>query len=156
RAAVSSFGFGGTNFHTVLEAYEDQALSQCQDAPRRRRPAELFLFTAKSPAELATEIQKFAAELHGALKAGAELELADLAFTLHRRPRPALAHRLAIVATNLVSLQDQLAAAVTTVQTGQAPPASAGITYQDGRLGCGTPLAFLFPGQGAQFPDMLR
>src|SRR5262249_14389577 len=34
----------------------------------------------------------------------------------------------------------------------QAP----GIFYDDQPLGRGTPLAFLFPGQGAQFPNMLR
>ncbi len=48
RAGVSAFGFGGTNFHAVLEEYT----SAQGQPPATRWPAELFLFSAASPEEL--------------------------------------------------------------------------------------------------------
>jgi acyl transferase domain-containing protein len=46
RASVSSFGFGGSNFHLALEEYRAQA-------PRLRSlPSELVVFTADDAAGL--------------------------------------------------------------------------------------------------------
>src|SRR5262249_51740221 len=70
RAGVSSFGFGGTNFHVVLEEYADDVVSR-RPMAHRRWPAELFVFTGKSPADLAGKARSFAAEVRQALDANA-------------------------------------------------------------------------------------
>ncbi len=169
RAAVSSFGFGGTNFHVVLEEYEDHALSPGRQTPHRRWPAELFTFAAKSGADLMARVRGFAAEVRAAREAGAELELADLAYTLHRRGVPAGAtYRVAVVASSVPELLEQLDEWLgkgasggrkppdSTSHQGAYAPRSPLIYYTDQPLGVDAPLAFVFPGQGAQFPDMLR
>ena len=48
RAGVSAFGFGGTNFHAVLEAY-DQNIAPVPSACFRDWPAELLVWRAESP-----------------------------------------------------------------------------------------------------------
>ena len=47
RAGVSAFGFGGTNFHAVLEAY-DQNVASGPSACFRDWPAELLVWRAES------------------------------------------------------------------------------------------------------------
>jgi acyl transferase domain-containing protein/NAD(P)H-dependent flavin oxidoreductase YrpB (nitropropane dioxygenase family)/NAD(P)-dependent dehydrogenase (short-subunit alcohol dehydrogenase family) len=161
RAAVSSFGFGGTNFHVVLEEYEDHAVSPSRQTPHRRWPAELFTFAARSGADLAGRVRGFAEEIRKTTEAGAELELADLAYTLHRRGGTAGAtHRASVVASGIPELLDQLAYLADLAAGESRPPAdprrAAGVYYTDQPLATDSPLAFVFPGQGAQFPDMLR
>src|SRR5262249_5319948 len=52
RAGVSAFGFGGTNFHAVLEAYERDP-HPAATAPVRDWPAELFVWRAPDAKTLA-------------------------------------------------------------------------------------------------------
>jgi acyl transferase domain-containing protein/NAD(P)H-dependent flavin oxidoreductase YrpB (nitropropane dioxygenase family) len=156
RAGVSSFGFGGTNFHAVLEEYEDDPVAH-RPALQRQWPAELFGFAARSPADLAGRVGDFAAELRRAMAAGAELDLANLAFTLyHRQGKSPSGQHAAVVATSVAELLQQLdglRAALPCTPVGKLP---SGVYYTEAPLGVGTPLAFLFPGQGAQYPGMLR
>ncbi|CAN0483237.1 unnamed protein product, partial [Scytosiphon promiscuus] len=53
RASVSSFGFGGSNYHVTLEEYVGKTAIR----PYRVFPAELFLFSADTPDALATAIE---------------------------------------------------------------------------------------------------
>ena len=153
RAGISSFGFGGTNFHVVLEEYADAALAR-RPQPHRDWPTELFLVTGKSAADLGARLRGFAGEVRAALDAGAELALADLAFTLHRRSA-GTGQRAAVVASTVAELLDllgKLADVLSQAHPGKLPP---GTYWTPTPLAVGTPLAFLFPGQGAQFPGML-
>ena len=82
RASVSAFGFGGTNFHVVLEEYVGPA-----PRPERMRalPSELVLFGAADQHALADACREAAERCRGA---GALVHLAkrsQLAFSLLRR-----------------------------------------------------------------------
>ena len=75
RAGVSSFGIGGTNAHVILE----QAPPRAPSPPAPSTP--LFTLSARSPAAL----ERAAADLAAHLEAHPDLDLADVAFTLHHR-----------------------------------------------------------------------
>src|SRR5262249_25036975 len=77
RAGVSAFGFGGTNFHAVLEEYTEGYLA-CDEAPELW-PSELLMFCGGRDALLTT-----VESLISALDAGATPPLRDLAYTAWR------------------------------------------------------------------------
>jgi acyl transferase domain-containing protein/NAD(P)H-dependent flavin oxidoreductase YrpB (nitropropane dioxygenase family) len=160
RAGISAFGFGGTNFHVVLEEYEDACPDALPDAVSQQWPCELLLWSADSRQDLLAAIEPIVR----ALDVGARLELRDLAYTVweHHRardPRDERAQlRLAVVATSLADLQAKLRVVRESLQ-GDDPTTiedRAGIYLTDTPLACGAKLVFLFPGQGSQYPDMLR
>jgi|HubBroStandDraft_1064217.scaffolds.fasta_scaffold00052_10 acyl transferase domain-containing protein/SAM-dependent methyltransferase/aryl carrier-like protein len=99
RAAVSSFGFSGTNAHLVLE---EAPVPRHRTIPAREWPV---LLSARSPEALA----RLVAAMAGALEAGAP-ELADIAFTL-AAGRGHFEYRLALVAADLRGLRTGLAGA---------------------------------------------
>ncbi len=105
RAAVSSFGFIGTNAHVILEA----APAPPADAPEREDAAEeaqLLLLSARSPEALRDLASRFEERLRTGT---ADRELGDIAFSA-RAGRSALAHRLAIVGATAGEIADGLAA----------------------------------------------
>jgi acyl transferase domain-containing protein/NAD(P)H-dependent flavin oxidoreductase YrpB (nitropropane dioxygenase family)/NAD(P)-dependent dehydrogenase (short-subunit alcohol dehydrogenase family) len=143
RAAVSAFGFGGTNFHAVLEEYSAHA------APTPIRPAELFVFRAASRDELKRELH----DLSSALSVTrADWRLVDLAASLAQRASRARGEqRLAIVARDSGELRTRIEAALKTLE--QSTPPVPGMALGEGEFT--GKIAFLFPGQGSQSPDML-
>ena len=125
RAAVSSFGFGGSNVHVVLEEHR-------KDAPRPSAPrVHLLPISARNEAALGRRIEELGAHLdqHAGLRAS------DVARTL-QRGRRAFEHRACFVADGERVAPGELVAR-RPLATGIAPsePASA---------------VFLFPGQGSQ------
>ncbi len=158
RAGVSSFGFGGTNFHTVLEEYTGEPAPAQARMARREMGAELLLFAANAPAGLLQKVRSLADPLARAVAAGHELSLADLAATWHRRQSTAPeGPRAAVVATSVDGLREQLTALIAHLSApggnGNLP---AGVSYRAQPLATGQRVALLFPGQGSQFPNMLR
>ncbi len=137
-AGVSAFGFGGSNFHTVLASYDDA------DAPEHgfsHWPFELFLFRA---ADRGAALEH-ARALLGVLEAGVPVHLRDLAasVSLHGQG-PA---QLALVAGTPEELRTALQAAL----VGRADGKDVLFPHKlEGKI------AFLFPGQGSQRPNMLR
>ena len=96
RAAVSSFGFSGTNAHVVVEQAPERA-------PRRPAPGPfLFLLSARGPDALRTRAVELAEHLS---RSG--LDPDDAAFTL-AVGRDHYPHRLAIVADDTVQLRARL------------------------------------------------
>lgn len=155
RAGVSAFGFGGTNFHVVVEEYTGDYLPR--PATKQHWPSELFLWTAPSRHELAAAL----VALEQALIHGANPELHDLAYAVYetyRPSNPAASVCLAIVAVALDDLLNKLS----TVSTWLADAGSLhlhdprGIYYSEQPLAREGKVAFLFPGQGSQYPNMLR
>ncbi|MFI7670156.1 type I polyketide synthase [Nocardia sp. NPDC049526] len=141
-AAVSSFGFGGTNAHIVMSG----------TAPRARvdtRPAELpvlvpiSVVSAQQLRETAVDWQEFAQRLD---EDPAELAATAAAAAVrgdHHR------HRLAVIAADTGELSSAMAA----LGRGESTPQLVGPRDRPGR----TPrVAFVFPGQGPQWLGMGR
>jgi acyl transferase domain-containing protein len=144
RAGVSSFGVGGTNAHVVLEE------SPPPEPAAPSRPWQLLCLSARSPAALATASGNLAAHL----AEHPDLNLADVAYTL-QVGRKAFGHRRVIVANSPADASAAL--------RGEAPPGGSAaraprISQLPPRACTATKrrVAFLFPGQGAQHPQMAR
>lgn len=152
-AGVSAFGFGGTNFHAVLEEYTGDVLAEKQPA-FNRWPAELFVWRRPTTDDLVSAVQS----LREALAPGAVPELADLAYSLCRaNPAEANLPVLALVATSLEDLQQKLDGALAMLRSGQEHGHDPRGIFFAARpqLQEGDRIAFLFPGQGSQYPNML-
>ncbi len=134
RAAVSSFGFGGTNAHTILE----QAPSRAPTLPGR--DWQLLLFSGRNDAALKSNMQNFARHL----QRSPDLNLADAAYTL-QVGRKAFKHR-AYVAVKGVS--DALAVLEA------IDPKRVQLSVQESSAAGN--VAFMFSGQGSQYVDMGR
>lgn len=104
RAAINSFGYGGTNAHVILEPVAehgglsdapDAAGDAAQDAPAR---AQLLLISARSAAALRALAGRFLERLQGLDAAG----FADLCYSAALR-RNAYEHRIAVLAVDAAS-----------------------------------------------------
>lgn len=139
-AGVSSFGFGGTNSHLVLEgASQEPKPSSTPDRPRH-----VLAISAKSPERL----QELAGRFRQSLTDLGEREVADLCHTA-AVGRSHFNHRLAIP----VRSADQLRESLQSFADGQRSPLiKTGKARSDRRLN----VAFLFSGQGSQFVGMGR
>jgi acyl transferase domain-containing protein len=152
-AGVSAFGFGGTNFHAVLEEYTGDYLGESAPA-LGRWPAELFVWRRSTRGDLLALVQS----TRDALARGIAPGLADLAFSLMKANiAEVCAPTLAIVAISLDDLKQKLDTALTMVRSrpeqGHDPR---GIYFAaEPRRPEGERIVFLFPGQGSQYPDML-
>ncbi|MGY5070995.1 SDR family NAD(P)-dependent oxidoreductase [Streptomyces griseus] len=143
RAAVSSFGFGGSNFHVTLEEYTPSS-GPGRAAPRHRTaPSELVLFSGDSPSDLVPPLPDDGRPL------------AALARESHAAFSSAARVRLAVVATDAEDLRKKYAQAAEAIR--QRPDAAfstpSGIRYAHGKGSPGR-IGFLFPGQGAQYVGM--
>ncbi|MFD4507118.1 SDR family NAD(P)-dependent oxidoreductase [Streptomyces sp. NPDC058457] len=150
-AGVSAFGFGGTNFHVVLAAY-DSAVPPEQGLDAW--PAELFVFRGRDEQAAHRSVE----EILRAAGTGS-WRLRDLALAAARRADASHEPvRAAVVAGDVAELAGQLRR----VLAGEHDPA-AGIHLADPQpdadagieAGPDAKVAFLFPGQGSQRPGML-
>ncbi|MGH3965972.1 MAG: beta-ketoacyl synthase N-terminal-like domain-containing protein, partial [Pseudonocardiaceae bacterium] len=152
RAGVSAFGFGGTNFHLAVEEYADDYLPNAA-APVQAWPSELFCWTAGSHAELAENLDALE---HALNAAGAQPALRELARAVWV-PEAGSRARLAIVATSIGDLRAKLATVRDVLAGGTAGSWDrAGVYLTTEPLADEGTVAFLYPGQGSQHPDMLR
>jgi phthiocerol/phenolphthiocerol synthesis type-I polyketide synthase E len=131
RAGVSAFGFGGTNAHAVLEQAPDPVAARPS-----ARATQLLVLSARTPDEL----DQVAGQLAGALRHSTG-PLADAAWTL-AAGRRAFPFRRVLTAAG----PD---AAAQALESGDPAVVLSGHTTTDS-----PPLAFLYPGQGAQYPGM--
>lgn len=167
RAGVNAFGFGGVNAHVVLEDYrtrrEIDAPSPVQTRPGppdvAERPtllceldSELIVIEGDTREALRSAVEK----LRDYLQKAEDIALREAAWTLADSRRGG-GHVLGIVATSLADLTAKLNRAATSL----ADPATTqikdakGIYYFGDSALRGGKVAFLFPGEGAQYLNML-
>ena len=142
RAAVSSFGFSGTNAHVVLEQAPPAPESAASSAPGRHVTA--LVVSGKTRQRLASTAAVLADWMHSD---GADVPLADVAHTLnHHRTR----HR--VVAA--VCARDRAEAIEGLAALAADQPAATVTGPRDRRCGPGT--VFVYSGQGSQWIGMGR
>ena len=131
RAGVSAFGTGGTNAHIVLE--EGPATRSTKDTGADK----LLLLSAHSAAAL----KERAADLAAVLSQESSASLADIEYTLRER-RKIYPHRQFVVCSDTETGASALA-------KGLSKRTGAREVIEDADR-----LAFMFPGQGTQYPGM--
>ncbi|WP_172380340.1 type I polyketide synthase [Vibrio sp. Vb339] len=154
RAGISSFGFGGTNFHVVLEEYTPEHARG--DKYRQRQVPQTLLFSAESRQALINELKQVSTQT-----ADAAFKLEALAEQHALREVDAKHARLGLVVTDQADLQAQLTQAVSMLesQTKTHWQMPNGTSYRESALiaenGTGK-VAALFAGQGSQYLNMGR
>ncbi|MDH6626121.1 polyketide synthase 2 [Streptomyces sp. LBL] len=147
-AAVSSFGFAGTNVHVVLEQAPAAAVRRLP-SPRKARAgaaeSHVLLVSAGSADALPAAARRLADWLEGT---GAGVPLGDVAHTLALR-RPAGRGRLGVVASSRTGF----VRALRSFDAGQAVPGAVSGAVAAGV--CRRPV-WVFSGQGSQWPGMAR
>ncbi|MCA9969272.1 MAG: type I polyketide synthase [Anaerolineales bacterium] len=139
-AGVNSFGFSGSNVHLIVEEAPPAPVA----APTAPAPRPLHLLTLAAANE--TALTDMAGRLRTWL-AEAAPPLPDVAYTANAG-RARLPQRLALVAADTADLDAKLAAFL----AGDLPTGGTA-----GRAPAEPPrIAFLFTGQGAQYPNMAR
>ncbi len=152
RAGVSAFGFGGINSHVVLEEHRPSRPGSA-DTLLREWPCELIVLRGASR----DEVRDRARRLRRRLEREPEAALRDIAFTLNVGAAPATAVCLAIVADHVADLTSKLDTATTALAESARTTVHnrAGIYYTDKPLARDGTVAFLLPGEGAQYAGML-
>ena len=151
RAGVNAFGFGGINAHAILEEHAADPRIPFENFLHDWE-TEVFLFQGKTREALLAEM----ADIDNLLQSRPDANLKDLAFTLNGRDING-AYRLAIVAASGAELREKIGGACRRLQD----PAcrrirtKSGIYFFQEPLGQEGKVAFLFPGEGAQYPSML-
>ena len=150
RAGVNAFGFGGINAHAILEEYTGP-----NQAPWyiHEWDSELFVFSGATREEAAADARRVQALLR---EKGAQVNLKNLAWTLNVN-RPMGAVRLAIVGKNHEDLLAKLERALKRLGGERLKSIRdiEGIYYFSEPLARAGKLAFVFPGEGSQYRNML-
>jgi myxalamid-type polyketide synthase MxaC len=138
-AGVNSFGFGGANAHVLLE--EAPARAPRPQVPER--PRHVLVLSARGEQPL----RELAARFRDTCAGAGEEELPDICFTAGAG-RNHFEHRLAVTGESPETLSSKLDAFV----GGARGDVHAG----EARPGSKPRVAFLFPGQGAQYAGMAQ
>jgi acyl transferase domain-containing protein/phosphopantetheinyl transferase (holo-ACP synthase) len=150
RAGVNAFGFGGINAHAVLEEYTGP-----NQAPwlQHQWDSELLVFSGDTREALLAEVRRVRQSISES--AGA-LPLKNLAWTLncHTEHR---SERLAVVVTSHDDAIAKLDRAIKRLSDARTKSIKEieGIYFFQEPLGRQGKLAFVFPGEGSQYRNML-
>jgi acyl transferase domain-containing protein/phosphopantetheinyl transferase len=153
RAGVNAFGFGGINAHLIVEEYAPGTEPPPIALPDR--DSEVCILRGASRAELVAQAEPLRAQLD----AGAERSLHEIARDLNLQDAPSsAAMALAIVASSVEDLGGKLQRAIERLAKPSCRQIKdlSGIYFSEAPLTREGKLAFLFPGEGAQFVNMLE
>ncbi|WP_050930381.1 type I polyketide synthase [Aestuariivita boseongensis] len=134
RAAVNALGVGGTNAHVILEEAPARPASDESDWP-----FHILTVSARSKAALEAN----AANLAAHLRSHPEQDLADVAFTLKEGRRAFEKRRVVVAETH--------EEAARLLESGEPTR-----VFTHDRLGDRPETVFMFPGGGAQYPNMAQ
>ncbi|MFC1570056.1 type I polyketide synthase, partial [bacterium] len=130
-AGISSFGFGGTNVHAIVEEAPVETPSGIS------RPQQLLLFSAKTQSALEGISDNFKQQLN----ANPNINLADIAYTL-QLGRQSFIHRRFVICDSIVTAKNNI---------DQSNPLYTGNNLCEVR---DPDIVFMFPGQGSQYIHM--
>jgi acyl transferase domain-containing protein/phosphopantetheinyl transferase len=153
RAAINAFGFGGINAHAILEEV-DEATSVSIADHLPRWDSEVCIFEAGGVAGLIQQARRLLDALAGE---PADCDLTDVSFTLSQRlGRSERPLRLAVVATSFADLKAKLEKALSRLEPEtRRLKGISGIYFEAEPLGRRGKVVFVFPGEGAQYANML-
>ncbi|SHG28050.1 polyketide-type polyunsaturated fatty acid synthase PfaA [Chryseobacterium vrystaatense] len=135
-AGISAFGFGGTNFHTVIANHpkeDDSAVLQSW-------PSELFVFRGETYEEAKIQLS----QIKSLLEVNGDIPLKDMAYSLAVGSEKPI--QLSIVADTAEHLMMNIELALSGIESKDTFT----VNKRDGKV------AFLFPGQGSQRINMAR
>lgn len=137
-AGVSSFGFGGSNAHAILEeaTTEEPGLS----GPAKPDEAEVLVLSGRSAPALEAQVQNYAAWLDAHPGVAARDVCAAAA-----RHRSHLEHRTAVVGRSASEIRQKLQAQIAAARSGADAPRGGGVR-----------VAFVYSGNGPQWWGMAR
>ena len=151
RAGVSAFGFGGTNFHYVLEEFQD-----VHSGPFRMHITSQTVFlSAATPKELDKACNNLLAELE---TEGAEQRHSQLLESSRENSIPKKHARLGFVTDSLENTVELLGQAISTLES-KADKKEwnvKGIVYREKALETKGKVVALFSGQGSQYMNMAK
>ena len=144
RAGVSSFGFGGTNCHLIVESAPPVPAPRVRAPEELERPRHLLALSARTPSALRELVRAY----QDWVKQHPSVPLADLCFSANTG-RTHFPHRVALATADggelVRRLEEWRESSRGTVDSSE--PAGG---RKPGRI------AFLFAGQGAQYPGRAR
>lgn len=155
RAAVDAFGFGGINFHAVLEEAPPREVLMTKKRGDSQEdiklPAEIFVFRSPSRKELF----KLVENMKDRLVRPGQVGLHDIAIRLSENIS-SQGPTLAVVAGDVDELIQLLDKALKVLGEGRRREfySAQGIFFSEIALKPGEKVAFLFPGFGSQYVNM--
>ena len=138
----------------MLEEYTGEYLEANKTMSSRDWPSELLIWSGESRAEIEAALRR----LRDALARGDRPRLCDLAYSTWRAARSCSALTLAIVATSLDDLREKVEWSANALNHAISPAAFSAkrVSFAETPLARDGCTAFLFPGQGSQYPGMLN
>jgi acyl transferase domain-containing protein/NADPH:quinone reductase-like Zn-dependent oxidoreductase/acyl carrier protein len=142
RAGVSSFGFTGTNAHVLIEEAPQPRGETAAEPETQERPVEVLALSARSPEALTELAQRY----ESWLGAHPDADLGDVCLTAGTG-RSHFEHRAALVVDSVAAAREGLA---DLMQNRLRPGVVRGEHTNHPTT------AWLFTGQGSQYPGMAR